>query len=334
LNVTYDLLKESWSAWAEDDAPSRGAALAFYAIFSLSPVVIVVVAIAGLVFGHKAAESEILLQLQAWVGDAGARAIKTFMQSADRPVLGVAASMIAMGTILVGASGAFVELQDALDKIWRVKRRSGSAFLQLIRKHFLSFALVLSTGFLLLVSLVLSAALGAAGKFAGNLLPRPVLLLELLNSLLTFSAIMLLLATIFKFVPHTQIAWRDVWIGAAIASLLFTIGKTLIGFYLGRSSMASSYGAAGSLVIVLAWIYYSAQIFLYGAEVTHVYANKYGSRAERVTPTPAPARTEPALSLVSKTSHPAPRTVNPAMQGSGVRTRGPITEPISEDERF
>jgi membrane protein len=300
LNVTYDLLKESCSAWVEDDAPSIGAALAFYTIFSLAPVLIVAMAVAGLVFGHQAAEGQILLQLQVMVGETGARAVQTVIQSADRPVLGVVASTIAIGTVLVGASGAFIELQAALDKIWRVERKSESVFLGAIRERFLSFVLVLGTGFVLLVSLVLSAALGAAGKFMGNLLPEPVFLLELVSSLLSFGTIMLLLATIFKFVPDTEIAWRDVWIGAAVASLFFTIGKVLIGFYLGRSSVASAYGAAGSLVIVLVWIYYSAQILLFGAEVTHVYANKYGSRAKLVTPTPTPGRVAPDLSLVTK----------------------------------
>lgn len=300
LNVTYDLIKESCSAWVEDDAPSLGAALAFYTIFSLAPVLMVAMAVAGLVFGHQAAEGEILLQLQVLVGETGARVGQTFIQGADRPVLGVVASTIAIGTILVGASGAFVEFQAALDKIWRVKRRSESFIFGVVRKRFLSFGLVLGTGFLLLASLVLSAALGAVGKFMGTLLPGPVFLLELVNSLFSFGVIMLLLATIFKFVPDTEIAWRDVWIGAAVASLLLTIGKVLIGFYLGRSTLASAYGAAGSLVIVLIWIYYSAQILLFGAEVTHVYANKYGSRAKLVTPFPTSGRVAPDLSVVTK----------------------------------
>ena len=287
INVTFDLLKESCSAWMEDDAPSLGAALAFYTIFSLAPVLIVAMAVAGLVFGHKAAEGAILLQLQVLVGETGARAGQAFLQGADRPVLGVVASTIGIGTVLVGASGAFVEFQDALDKIWRVKRRSESFLFGLVRKRFLSFGLVLGTGILLLASLVLSAVLGAVGKFMGTLLPGPVFLLELANSFLSFGVIMLLLATIFKFVPDTEIAWRDVWIGAAVTSLLLTIGKVLIGFYLGRSTVAPAYGAAGTLVIVLIWIYSSAQFLLFGAEVTHVYASKYGSRAERVSPEPA-----------------------------------------------
>ena len=303
MKITFNLLKEACSAWVEDDAPSLGAAMAFYTIFSLAPVLMVALAVAGFAFGHKTAEGEILRQLQALVGQTGARAIQTVIQSADRPVLGVVASTIAIGTVLVGASGAFVELQAALDKIWRVKRRSESVFLGVVRKRLLSFGLVLGTGFLLLASLVLSAALGAVGKFMGNLLPEPVFLLEMVNSLLSFGAIMLLLAAIFKFVPDTKIAWSDVWIGAAVASLLFTIGKALIGFYLGRSTVASAYGAAGSLVIVLVWIYYSAQILLFGAEVTHVYASKCGPRAEPVSPAPAPGRVEPDLLRVAKAGH-------------------------------
>jgi len=299
LNVTYDLLKESCSAWLEDNAPSLGAALAFYAVFSLAPLLIVAMAVAGFAFGNQAAAGGILPQLQALVGETGARAVQIVIQSADRPVLGVVASTFAIGTALVGASGAFVELHDALDKIWRVRRRSESVFLRAIRKYFFSFGLVLGTGFLLLASLVLSAALGAVGKFMGNLLPGPVFLLELANSFLFFGVIMLLLATIFKVVPDTEIAWRDVWIGAAVASLLLTIGKVLIGFYLGRSTVASAYGAARSFLLVLVWIYYSAQIVLFGAEVTHAYASKYGSRADPASPAATPGRVEPNLTLVA-----------------------------------
>jgi membrane protein len=217
------------------------------------------------------------------MGATGARTIQAIVQSANRPALGVIATTIAIGTALVGASGAFVELQDALNKIWRVQRRE-SIWLGVIRERFLSFGLVLGTGFLLLVSLVVSAALGAVGNFIGPLLPWPVFLLESVNFLLSLGVIALLLAMIFKYIPDTEIAWSDVWIGAAVASLLLTIGKALIGLYLARSTVASAYGAAGSLVIILTWVYYSAQILLLGAEVTHVYANQHGSRAKFWTP--------------------------------------------------
>jgi len=280
LKAAYVLFKEAGSAWVGDNAPSLGAALAFYTIFSLAPVLIVVIAVAGLAFGQKAAVGEFSLQLQGLLGETGARAIQAIIQSANRPALGVLASTIAIGTLLVGASGAFVELQDALNKIWKVQRRSESLWLGMIRGRFLSFGLVLGLGFLLLVSLVVSAALGAVGNFIGPLLPWPVFLLETVNFLLSLGVISLLLAMIFKYLPDTEIAWGDVWIGAAVASLLLTIGKALIGLYLARSTVASAYGAAGSLVIILTWVYYSAQILLLGAEVTHVYATQHGSRAE------------------------------------------------------
>jgi membrane protein len=263
-----------------DNAASQGAALAFYTIFSLAPVVIVAIAVAGAVFGREAAEGEILRQIQALVGHAGAVTIQTVIQKADRPALGIIASMIGLLTVLVGASGAFLELQDDLNKIWKVKPRSERFWVCALRKRLLSFGLVVGTGFLLLVSLALSAALAAVGTFMGHLLPIPAFLLESMNFLLSFAVIMLLFAMIFKILPDTPIAWGDVWIGAAVTSLLFTFGKMLIGLYLGRSSVASAYGAAGSLVIMLVWVYYSAQIALFGAEFTRVYTNKHGSRVE------------------------------------------------------
>jgi membrane protein len=290
MKVTYALLKEACSAWLEDNAPSLGAALAFYTIFSLVPVLIVAIAVAGLVFGQRAAEGEVLRQIQALVGETGARTVQAIIQSANRPALGLIAAAIGIVTVLVVASGAFVELQDALNKIWRVPRTSESIWVGAIRKRLWSFGLVLCTGFLLMLSLVSSAALGAVGKLMEQLLLNPVPLLESVDFLLSFGAITLLLAMIFKFLPDTEIAWRDVWVGAAVASLLFTVGKALIGLYLVRSTVASAYGAAASLVILLVWIYYSAQILLLGAEVTHVYANKHGSRLEPVSGTASPGQ--------------------------------------------
>ena len=283
LKGSYVLLREASLAWVEDGAPTLGAALAFYTIFSLAPVLIVTIAVAGLAFGHRAAEGEILQQLQSVMGETGARAVQALLQSVNRPTLGVIASVIGIGTVLIGASGAFVELQKTLDRIWKVKRRSESVWVSAVRQRFFSFGLVLGTGFLLMVSLVISAVLGAAGRFMGHLLPGPVVLLESLTALLSFAVITLLLAMIFKFLPAAEIAWSDVWIGATVASLLFTIGKVLIGVYLVRSTVASAYGAAASLVILLVWVYYSAQILLLGAEVTHVYAYKYGSRVKPVS---------------------------------------------------
>jgi membrane protein len=292
FKVAWALLEESGVAWLEDNAPSMGAALAFYAILSLAPVLIVATAVAGMGFWQKAAEAEVLRQMQALVGETTARVLQTSIQSANRPALGVIASTIGIGTILVGASGAFVELQDALNKIWRVERKSEGILLSAIRRRLLSFSLVLGTGFLLLLSLVSSAMLGAVQRYMGHLLPWPVFSLELVDFLVSFGVISLLLAMVFKLLPDTIIAWNDVWIGAAIASLLFTAGKVLIGLYLLGSAVSSAYGAVSSPLVVLVWIYYSAQILLFGAEITHVYANKHGSRVESASCTATSGRGE------------------------------------------
>ena len=288
LKAAYVLFKEACSAWLEDNAPSMGAALAFYTIFSLAPVLIIAISVAGLAFGQKAAEGEFSRQLQGLLGETGARAIQAIIQSANRPAIGIIAGTIGMGTLLVGASGAFVELQDALNKIWKVKRTAESVWLQVVRERFLSFGLVLGLGFLLLVSLVVSAALGAVGAFIAPLLPWPVFMLELVNFILSLGVIALLLAMIFKYLPDAEVAWSDVWMGAAVASLLLTIGKALIGWYLARSTVASAYGAASSLVIILTWVYYSAQIIIFGAELSHVYSHQEGLLGQAPPPREEP----------------------------------------------
>jgi membrane protein len=277
-SAAWLLFKEAGSAWVADNAPSLGAALAYYTIFSLAPVLIVVIAVAGLAFGREAAEGEILRQIQALVGPAGAATIQTIIQRADQPALGIIASALGLATVLVGASGAFVQLQDTLNQIWKVKCKPESFWVSTLKKRSLSFGLVLGTGFLLLVSLAPSAGLAVVGTFTEQLLPIPTFFLESVNFLLSFAVITVLFAMIFKVLPDTEVAWGDVWIGAGMTALLFTIGKMLIGLYLGKSSVASAYGAAGSLVVVLVWVYYSAQILLLGAEFTHVYAIQHGSR--------------------------------------------------------
>jgi membrane protein len=228
IKVVWALLKESCFAWHQVNAPSMGAALTFYAILSLAPVLIIATAVAGLGFWQKAAEAEVLRHIQAQVSETGARVLQNAILNANRPALGVIASMISVGTALVGASGAFIELQESLNKIWRVERKSGSILLGAIRQRFLSFSLVLVTGVLLLFSLVSSAALAAVERFMGHLLPWPVSFLESVDFIFWCGVITLLLAAIFKLLPDTEIAWTDVWLGAAISSLLFTTGKVLI----------------------------------------------------------------------------------------------------------
>ena len=280
LRTLSALLKDACYAWLGDNAASMGAALAFYALFSLAPVLIIAVAIAGFGFGKQAAERAVLGQFQGLMGETGAKAVETVIQDVNRPTLGAIASTVGFVAVLIGASGAFIELQNALNKIWKVEATIETIWVGAIRQRFWSFGLVVGTGFLLLVSLVISASLGALGKFVGNLLPLPVVLLESFNFVFSFGVITLLFAIVFKLIPDTRISWNDVWIGAVVASLLFTVGKVLIGLYLGRSALGSAYGAAAFLVIFLLWIYYSAQILLLGAELTHVYANKYGSHVE------------------------------------------------------
>ena len=278
LKTLSALLRQAGCACIADNAPRLGAALAFYTLFSLAPVLIVTVSVAGFVFGQKAAQGEIVRQFQGLMGMQGATAIETIIQSTNRPALGVFATALGLLTILIGASGAFNELQDALNTIWKVDSSTKSFWKIMSRQRFFSLGLVLATGFLLLSSLVVTASLSAAEKFASDLLPPSIILLESINFIFSFGVITILFAVILKLIHYNTIFWRDVWLGAAVTSFLFTVGKVVIGFYLGHSALASAYGAAASLVIFLIWIYYSAQILLFGAELTHVYALTYGSR--------------------------------------------------------
>src|ERR1035438_444406 len=280
LGAFTALIKQAGVAWLDDNAPRFGAAIAFYTLFSLAPVLIVAVSIAGFAFGAKAAQGEIVRQFQGLMGTQGAAAIETIIQSTDRPTLGMFSTTLALLAILVGASGAFNELQDALNTIWKVDSSTRNFWMVTVRHRFFSLGLVIATGFLLLASLVVSASLSAAERFLGNLLPLSVLVLQSVNVVFSFCMITILFALIFKVIPDTTIRWRDVRMGAAVTSLLFTVGKVAIGFYLGHSALTSAYGAAASLVVFLIWIYYSAQILLFGAELTHVYALEYGSRME------------------------------------------------------
>jgi len=274
----WGLLRDAFNKWNADKAPRLGAALSYYTVFSLVPLLVVIIAITGLVFGAEAAQNAIMTQIESMMGDKSAAAIREMLQIAQQPSSGILASIIAVGTLLVGASGVFAQLQDALNTVWGIEAKQGGGIWALIKDRFLSFVAVLGTGFLLMVSLVVSAGLAAFGKFVSGWLPGPEALLQVANFIVSFGIITALFAMIFKLLPDAKIAWRDVWVGAAITSLLFTIGKFAIGMYLGKSDVGSAYGAAGSLVILLVWVYYSSQILLYGAEFTAVYANQYGSR--------------------------------------------------------
>ena len=271
------LLKSTYSEWTKDNAPRMGAALAYYTIFSLAPLLIITIAVAGLAFGTAAAQGEVSAQIEGFIGRDGAKTVETLIQSAHRPAYGTVASVIAIAALLLGASGVFFEMEDALNTIWHTARESQGPIQQIFRVRLLSIGMVLGIGFLLLVSLLLSAALAGLAKYAGVFLKVPEFLLQagdLLSSLLFMTG---LFAMIFKLLPRARITWNDVWVGAGLTSLLFTAGKFVIGFYVGKTISASAYGAAGSLVVVVAWIYYSALLLYFGAEFTRVYANRFGS---------------------------------------------------------
>ena len=274
----FRLLKETFKEWQEDKSSRLAAALAYYTVFSLAPLLIIAIAIAGAIFGQEAARGEIVGQIQGLVGQEGATVIEEAIQNADRPQMKSIASIFSIIFLLIGASGVFAHLQESLNAIWNVEAKPKNGLAGLIRKRLLSFSAVLGIGFLLLVSLILSAAISALSNYLSGLIPGADFLWQILNFVVSFGVITLLFALMFKFLPDAKIQWSDVWTGSVITALLFTIGKFALGLYLGRGSFGSTYGAAGSLVIILAWVYYSAQILFFGAEFTQVYARKYGSR--------------------------------------------------------
>lgn len=279
LKPALDTLKESFKEWKEDDALQLGAALAYYTIFSIAPLLLIVIAIAGLVWEREAAAGTIYRQFDSLLGPQGAAALQGMVGNAAKQgdKSGILATVIAGVTVLFGATGVFAQLQSALNKIWNVEAKPGKGILGFVKTRIASFGMILGIGFLLLVSLVVSAGLAAVNGYMSGLVPGAEWVFEALHFVIALAVVTLLFAMIYRFLPDVKIAWRDVWTGAAITALLFTIGKFLIGFYLGHSSAASVFGAAGSLVVVLLWIYYSTQILFFGAEITQVYARRYGS---------------------------------------------------------
>jgi membrane protein len=280
VSAIWTLVRDAAYAWAEDRAPRKGAALAYYMAFSMAPILIVLTAMAGVFFGSAAAKGEIFAEMSDTLGATSARVIQAMIASAGRAGHGTLPAVIGVITALIGSTSALAELKDGLDQIWRTKSpRRGGFWLYLwdfARTRLLSILIILSIGFLLLISLVFSALLtGLAHRLGVS--DAANALLQVLNFLLSLVLVTVLFATIYKVLPAIQLAWRDVIVGATVTALLFAIGKHVIGLYLGHSAVSSMYGAAGSLLVVLVWVYYSAQIFLYGAEFTKVYATRFGS---------------------------------------------------------
>ncbi|MGV3653280.1 MAG: YihY/virulence factor BrkB family protein [Noviherbaspirillum sp.] len=275
----FRLMKEAVSAWIADYAPSMGAALSYYTLFSIAPLLLIVVSVAGLVFGEEAARGEIFGQLRGMMGDEGAMALQGMLESVNRPEAGIIGTITGVALLLVGATTVFGELQDSLDRIFRApEAEKGGGLWSLIRTRLLSFGMILGIGFLLIVSLVLSAALAALAKWWSPIFGDWTILARVFNLLVSFGLFTLAFAMIYKFMPRVELAWRDVWIGAIVTSIMFAIGKYLIGLYIGRAGVSSGFGAAGSLAVVMVWVYYSGQIFLLGAEFTRLYALGHGSR--------------------------------------------------------
>ena len=292
LGTATTLAKETVTRWTEDKASALAAALAYYSLFSLAPLVLIAVAVAGLVFGQQAAEGQLYAQLAGLIGDTGAKALQEIVaRMSQEQGGGIVATIVGLATLFFGASGAFAQLQDSMNTIWKAKPPTTNGIVEFLRVRLLSFSMVLGIGFLLLVSLILSAMLAAVGEYLGTFLPGGEAVGHALNGTVSLLVITALFAMIYKLLPDTPVAWRDVWLGALVTSFLFTVGKFAIGFYLGKASVASTYGAAGSIVILLLWVYYSSLILYLGAEFTHVYSMRHGSR-RGATHTPMPDRRE------------------------------------------
>ncbi len=276
MNTTWRLLRESVLAFIDDGALSKGAAISYYTVTSLAPILIIVISIAGLFFGEEAARGALQSELGSMMGHDGAQVLQDIIKHAASPKAGTIAGIIGLVTLLITASGTFGEIQSALNQIWRADP-TGTTLTRLVRARIASLGLVATLGFLLLVSLVASAAITGLSTEIDNVLPFAAIFARAISLLLSFVLVALMFAAIYKALPDRHLEWRDVLVGAAVTSLLFTVGKFAIGLYLGSSSMSSSYGAAGGLIVMFVWVYYTAQIFLLGAEFTKAYASNFGS---------------------------------------------------------
>jgi membrane protein len=278
-NIFRDLgqmLSQSFAEWKRHNAPRLGAALAFYTVLSMAPLLILVITLASLVFGRSGAQDQILAQATALLGEQGASVVKTILAKGQQPASGILPSIIGIVTLLYGAAGVLIELRSALNTMWDVEPISSAGFRGFLKDQLLSYGMLLATGFLLIVSLTVSAGLAALGKYIDGLFPIPIWLLSAMNVFISFLVIGVLFAFLFEYLPDRRTPWGSVWVGAFATSFLFGLGKFLIELYLGKAAVGSTYGAAGSLVAVVVWVYYSAQIFLFGAEFTRVYSLRRG----------------------------------------------------------
>jgi membrane protein len=278
MKTTFNVFKQTFKDWSQDKAARLAAALAYYTIFSIAPLLVILIAVLGLVLGRQAVQGQIMGQIQGLIGGSAAGLIQDMIRNASQPRTGIIATVIGIVTLLIGAMGVFGQLQDSLNTIWGVMPGSGRSIWAVARDRLLNFAMVLGIGFVLVVSLVVSAAISALSGVVSRFVPGVPFIWQAVNQVVSFGVVTLLFALMYKVLPDAEISWKDVWVGAAVTGLLFTIGKYLIGLYLGRSSVSSAYGAAGSLVVILLWIYYSAQILFFGAEFTKVYARRFGAR--------------------------------------------------------
>lgn len=273
----WNILKQTYKEWRDDKASRLAAALSYYTAVAVAPLLVLLVTVIGFFYGQDSAQVQLIGQLRGMVGPQGAEVAQAVIESADKPSVAGIAGILSLLTLLWGASNVFVELQDSLDTIWGVElKKRNTGIKAMIRERFLSFSMILVIGFLLLVSLILTAVLSAVGNLLGGMMPGLALLWQVVNFVVSFGITTLLFALIYKVLPDAKFSWSDVWMGAAVTALLFTIGKFVLGLYLGNQTMSSAYGAAGSLVVLLIWIYYSAQIFFFGAEFTQVYARRIG----------------------------------------------------------
>lgn len=300
--AVFELFKATFREWREDKAPRLAAALSYYTVFSMAPLLVLVVAVAGLVFGEQAVQGHIVEELEGSVGREAAQLLERAIAGARRPGAGAMATTVGIVLLLLGASGVFGQLQDALNTVWEVKPAPGGGVKGLLVKRLISFAAVLAVGFVLLVSLVASAAVSATGELVAGYYPRLAPALGLIDFMASLGVITLLFALLLKYLPDAHISWRQVWVGAAFTALLFVVGKSVIGFYLGRTDPGSAYGVAGALVVILLWVYYSSLIFLFGAEFTQVQGRRAGMPFR-----PAPG----AMSLSERTRAKEARRVEP-----------------------